>query len=239
MQTQKDTFVHAENKCVCLCGDTHRFKPCLEVKSRWCTLRSQYFNLSVNVCHWELNKNIYHYNKVTKLSFPCSSSSKYDTISLLQQFFCSPSMSCFPCTVLSVTFLTKYRGERCWKCTMCLLTLSDGRARLFPGRKANNIVASIQDVKGSLVLEFLLFSCQACLFLSRQHDVVLMLWAEPSQKPISTGMKSPALICCSDKGQTADCMEWALSHYARHETARQNRNAHHIKAATYIDTLHV
>lgn len=46
----------------------------------------------------------------------------------------------------------------------------------------------------------------------------LSVWAcapnWPSPKPISTGMKSPALICCWDKGQTADCLEWALSHYA-------------------------
>lgn len=45
-----------------------------------------------------------------------------------------------------------------------------------------------------------------------------------SLKPISTGMESPVLICCSNKSQTADCTERALSHYAPHETARQQND---------------
>lgn len=46
----------------------------------------------------------------------------------------------------------------------------------------------------------------------------------PENPEISTGTKSPALICCSNKSQTEDCAERALSHYAPHETARQQNH---------------
>lgn len=87
--------------------------------------------------------------------------------------------------------------------------------------------------------QFLLFfsSVSACLFLSL-IDITSCTRLTPAE-PISTGMKSPALICCSDKGQTADCVEWALSHYAPHETGGPTEAHTTLKAATHTGMVHV
>lgn len=45
----------------------------------------------------------------------------------------------------------------------------------------------------------------------------------PAETKISPGMKSPALICCSNRSQTEGCTERPLSHYAPHEPARQQQ----------------
>lgn len=56
----------------------------------------------------------------------------------------------------------------------------------------------------------------------------------PAETKISPGMKSPALICCSNRSQTEGCTERPLSHYAPHEPACSS--ARQVNAATRKST---
>lgn len=102
---------------------------------------------------------------------------------------------------------------------------------LFLSNFVNNIIASkmYRFQKGfgpRKPLSALSLSVSACLCLSSTwRGARALIW--PSPEPISAGIKSPAVICCSDKGQTADCVELALSNYAPHETARQPNDTPH------------
>lgn len=100
---------------------------------------------------------------------------------------------------------------------------------LFLSNFVNNIIASkmyrFQKEFGPCKPPSALFSSVSACLSSTWRGARAPIW--PSPEPISAGIKSPALICCSDKGQTADCVELALSNYAPHETARQQNDTQH------------